>query len=45
MTAENGLPLDEAASEELKDEELDELAGGILCAPPEQVTPEQTRLL
>jgi hypothetical protein len=45
MTAENELPLDEAANEELQDEELDDLAGGILCTPPQQVTSEHTRVL
>jgi len=33
MAAEKELPLDETVNEELQDEELDDIAAGIECAP------------
>ena len=44
MSADNELSLDETAKEELEGEELGDLAGGIACAPPEQVSLEPMRV-
>ena len=43
MAAEKELPLDETVNEELQDEELDDIAAGIECAPQQLWSePERT---